>query len=165
MTATISPCGMYRYTLHRNVQKYGFRVSVIMVNPSTADADNNDATIRKLIGFGKGLRWSEFTVVNKFAYRATDVNELRATDVPIGPMNDGYIAAAILQTDLTVVAWGRLNKLPLPLRCRWRTIVKIARALNRPLYSFGVCDDGHPKHPVMPGYDTPLTLWEPPYAM
>lgn len=162
MSATISPGGLYRFTLHRSIQKIGMRACVIMVNPSTADHTNDDATIRKLIGFGKRLQWSELTVVNKFAYRATNINELRDAEYPIGALNDGYIAAAMLDADIVVVAWGSLTKLPSKLRDRWRTIVTMARSLDRTLYCFGICEDGHPKHPVMLAYANQLIRWESP---
>jgi len=161
--ATISPCGTYRYNLHRKVQDHGFKASVIMVNPSTADAETNDATIRKIIGFAKGFQWSEFTVVNKFAYRATDVNELRNATDPIGPANDGFIMSALMETQITLVAWGSLKKLPLPLWLRWRRIYAMARQIDRPLYCLGTCADGHPKHPLMLGYATQMEQWRPPY--
>jgi hypothetical protein len=135
-----------------------------MVNPSTADATENDATIRKLIGFAQRHAWSEFTVVNKFAYRATDVNELRNAVDPIGPDNNNHILTAMAGADIIVVAWGRLKKLPLPLWRRWRYVHETALLLGKPLYCLGTCDDGHPRHPVMLGYDTPLEIWEPPYA-
>jgi hypothetical protein len=138
VTAILSPCGTYRYSLTRSLGQPGFKACVIMVNP--------------------------FTVVNKFAYRATDVNELRTAVDPIGPLNDHHIFAAMIQASMIVVAWGSLNKLPLPLWRRWRVVAGIARALDKPLYSWGVCKDGHPCHPVMLGYDTPLTICEPPYA-
>lgn len=163
-SATISSCGTYRYNLHRSVQSHGFNASVIMVNPSTADADTDDATIRKLKGFAKEFQWADFTVVNKFAYRATDVNELRDASDPVGPANDGYIMDALLRTNITVVAWGSLKKLPMPLWLRWRRIWEMAQQLERSLYCLGTCADGHPKHPLMLGYATKLELWNHPYA-
>lgn len=165
MTAIISPCGTYRYWLTRRLAceaEHVVKVCVIMVNPSTADATENDATIRKLIGFGRLLDWSEFTVVNKFAYRATDVNELRNCDNAIGPLNDGYIGLAMLEADLVFVAWGASGKLPAPLRQRWRDIAEFAGAHGIRLYCWGVCEDGHPRHPVMIAYDTPIKQWWPP---
>ena len=160
--ATISPCEQYRYNLHRTINLHGFKVCVVMVNPSTADATANDATIRKLIGFGKGFQWSEMTVVNLFAFRATDVNELRSAIDPTGPFNDGHILEAMFNANYVVVAWGRLAKLPPQLRDRWRSIVGLANALNKSMYCLGTCDDGHPKHPVMLGYANQLSKWEPP---
>jgi hypothetical protein len=168
MSAVISPCGKYRYALTRHLPFNGLiparRACIVMVNPSTADATQDDATIRKLFGFAQRHGWSEFTVVNKFAYRATDVNELRDAVDPIGPDNDNHILCAMAQADIIVVAWGRLKKLPLPLWLRYRYIVKVAAMLGKPLYCLGTCDDGHPRHPVMLPYDTPLTIWEPPHA-
>lgn len=155
MSAVISNCGMYRYQLRRNVQNYGFNACVVMVNPSTADAEADDATIRKVKGFAKGFQWANFTVVNLFAYRATDINELKTASEPIGPLNDGYILDASLRSDITLVAWGSTSKLPPRLRDRWRNVVSL---LTNP-YCLGVCADGHPKHPLMLGYATQMTRW------
>lgn len=161
-SAILSPCGTYRYTLTRIIGGEPYRACVVMVNPSTADATNDDATIRKVIGFAKRHMWSEFTVVNLFAYRATDVNALRGAVDPIGPNNDHHILAAMAQADIVVVAWGSLNKLPGSLWGRFTVITHMARLLGKPLHCLGTCSDGHPRHPVMLGYDTPLELWSPP---
>jgi len=45
--AIISPCGQFRYRLERDTSTCGGITAVIMVNPSTADATQDDATIRK----------------------------------------------------------------------------------------------------------------------
>lgn len=167
MTATLSPCGTYRYTLSRRVFDWtlqGRRACIIMVNPSTADAENDDATIRKLIGFAQRCHWMEFTVVNLFAYRATDVRELADAADPIGPMNDHHILCAMAQADIIVVAWGASAKLPPRLRDRWRVIVHLADGLGKFLDCWGTCDDGHPRHPVMLGYDNLIRQWSPPHA-
>lgn len=168
VSATISPCGQYRYELRRALigwplQRY--TACVIMVNPSTADAEKDDATIRKLIGFGKRLAWSDLIVVNLFAYRATDVNQLAVVSDPIGPMNDGHVMSAMIEADIIIVAWGRRDKVPSKLSHRYEYVVRIARMFHKPLYCWGTCADGHPCHPVMLGYDTPLVPWEPPHAM
>lgn len=164
MSATISPCGKYRYTLHRTVGGGTTRACVVMVNPSTADATENDATIRKLIGFGKVLGWSEFTVVNLFAYRATDIHHVHDAVEPIGRNNNEHILIAINQADIVVFAWGASGKLPPRLRDRWKHIDCIAFACGKKPYCLGTCKDGHPRHPVMLPYSTPLTPWEAPNA-
>jgi hypothetical protein len=132
-----------------------------MVNPSTADATEDDATIRKLKGFCARQGWRGFVVVNIHAFRATDVNELKRAVDPVGPLNGGFILGAILKTDVTVCAWGSLGKLPPHLRNGWRSVVSIAKATNRPLLCWDVCADGQPKHPVMLGY-CDAVAWEPP---
>ena len=49
--AAISPCGRYRYALWRKWSDMGPLATFLMLNPSTADASENDATIRKCIGW------------------------------------------------------------------------------------------------------------------
>jgi len=71
MTAAISSCGTYRYRLERHGLAGAGAVAWIMVNPSTADATNDDATIRKVIGFTERLGGGWAIVGNKFAFRAT----------------------------------------------------------------------------------------------
>jgi len=159
MSAIISECGRYRYELRRSVQRHGFKACVIMVNPSTADAEIDDATIRKIKGFAKGFQWSEFIVVNLFAYRATDVNELRSVSDPIGELNNLYTIDAMMRSDIVMVAWGASAKLPTHLRKRYQFIVDSLAAMNKPAYCLGVCADGHPKHPLMIGYATQLERW------
>jgi len=58
MTATISPCGKYRYFLSREIGQELGVATFIMLNPSTADATKNDPTIRKCMGFARkwGMR-------------------------------------------------------------------------------------------------------------
>lgn len=55
MSAIISACGRYRYRLERQfdgASESGV-VAFIMVNPSTADAEQDDPTIRRCITFAK----------------------------------------------------------------------------------------------------------------
>ena len=80
-TAIISACGLYRYTLTRKVdaKQSGKTACFIMLNPSTATATDDDATIRKLIGFSERLGFSEFTVVNLFAFRTKSPKVLKET--------------------------------------------------------------------------------------
>lgn len=150
----------YRYRLERDIKERGFVASIIMVNPSTADATNNDPTIKKLIGFGERLGWRKIIVGNLFAFRATDVRELSNAIDPVGPYNDGHLLRILIDSDVTIVAWGRSDKVPRHLRSRFKYIVDIAKALDRKLYCFGTCDDGHPKHPVMIAYSSILKSWE-----
>jgi hypothetical protein len=85
VSAVISPCGLYRYRLERHGLSGAGAVAWIMVNPSTADATQDDATIRKVIGFTERMGGGWAIVGNKFAYRATDVRELRRRRRPARP--------------------------------------------------------------------------------
>jgi hypothetical protein len=138
---------------------FGPVAAVIMVNPSTADAEVDDATIRRVIGFGKRLGWSKVVVGNVFAYRATDIRELARAVDPSGPDNLGHLGEILAQSDLAIVAWGTLSKLPPSLREEWRTVSEIGASLGVSLKCFGIAKDGHPRHPLMLKYDLELVDW------
>lgn len=74
--AEISPCGKYRYKLWRIWDDSKPKVLFIMHNPSTADADEDDPTIRRCIGFAKSWGYGGIYVGNLSPYRATDPYEL-----------------------------------------------------------------------------------------
>ncbi len=161
MSAIISPCGLFRYRLERTTGITSTRtVAGIMVNPSTADATANDHTIRKWIGFSETIGAAKFIIGNKFAYRSKDVTDLQRAVDPIGPDNDKHIEQILRDADLHIVAWGTLGKLPPNLRYRWREVKAIADKVGCPLYCWGTAKDGHPKHPLTLGYDTPLIPWQ-----
>ena len=80
MSAVISECKRYRYVLTREA-RYGSipcsRLMWLMLNPSTADARADDATIRRCRGFSQALGYGgAFMVGNLFALRATDPRAL-----------------------------------------------------------------------------------------
>lgn len=130
-----------------------------MVNPSDADEEIDDPTIRKVDGFTRRLGFGRATVVNEFAFRSKDVAALRLATDPVGPENDLYIEQVMREASLFIVGWGSLAKLPPHLRHRWREFCAIADRVGIELYCFGTCADGHPRHPCMTGYKTPLTPW------
>ena len=75
--AVISQDERHRYSLTRRWGD-GPRVCCwIMLNPSTADATTDDPTIRRCIGFTHAWGYDALTVVNLYAWRATDPADLR----------------------------------------------------------------------------------------
>lgn len=159
--AVISPCGLYRYRLEREMGA-GLTAAGIMVNPSTADGLSDDATIRKWLGFAARHNIGRFIIGNKFAYRATDVKMLRTASDAIGPENDAHLEQIMRDADIHIVAWGPLAKLPPNLRSRWRDVTAIADRVGCKLMCFGTAQDGHPRHPLMLAYETPLVPWSTP---
>jgi hypothetical protein len=160
-SAVISDCGLYRYRLERDGTGEGATV-IVMVNPSTADATQDDRTIGKLRGFGERNEWGRLIVGNLFAFRATDVRELGGQTDPVGPLNDWHLAAMMNEADRVIVAWGPVSKQPRAYRgIRWRKVLDIAG--NRPVYSIGApAKCGHPCHPLMLPYDSQITRWSRP---
>lgn len=166
MGAVISPCGTYRYRLERDISILpGPTIAWIMVNPSTADAENDDATIRKVLGFSRRFGAGRVIVGNLFAFRATDIRALRTATDPIGPEAGEHLRQITGEAQRIVVAWGPLAKLPRRLRARWREVVGIAEARRRVLMCLGTAQDGHPLHPLMQSYDRALVPWIPPAAL
>jgi hypothetical protein len=140
----------------------GPTVALVGVNPSTADELLDDATIRKDLGFAQRHGWRRIIKANKFAYRATDVRELRTAADPIGPENDRYLREIFAEADLIVPCWGPLAKLPASLRDRWRSVSGMMTESGKPVRCFGTAKDGQPRHTLMLPYSTPLIEWRPP---
>jgi len=158
-SAVISDCGCYRYRLERDLRRPGRVAAVIMVNPSRADGELDDPTIRKWIGFSPRLGIGRLIVVNACALRAADVRELGAAPDPIGPDNDRHIEQALRDADLHIAAWGCLAKLPPRLRGRWREVSAIADRLGCRLMCLGLARDGQPLHPLRLSYSRELTAF------
>lgn len=161
-SAVISDCQRFRYRLERQAAQEGRTAAFIMVNPSTADATDNDHTIRKLLGFAERHDIGRIIVGNKFAFRATDVKALRTAADPVGPDNDRHLEQIMRDADLHILAWGPLAKLPPNLRSRWRDVASIADRVGCRLMCLGSAQDGHPRHPLMLAYAATLTDWRMP---
>jgi len=155
-SAVISECGRYRYRLERTVADQGPVYAFFGVNPSTADASIDDATVRKWRGFVSRWGGSRFIVGNVFAYRATDVKELARIDAPIGPLNDRYLHEICDEADILVPCWGDRAKLPQGLRKHLDYALSYVQSMGKPVMSFGLSKGGDPRHPLMLGYATPL---------
>ena len=165
-SAVISMCGKYRYRLERDLRPGwgdGTRTMTwIMVNPSTADASTDDATIRKVCGFAERHGCDRVIVGNLFAWRTPNVRDLALVADPCGPENDRHLEEMIRESDLLVCAWGTANKLPVTLRQRYTIIRDIAQTHGVTTRCFGIARDGHPRHPLMLSYATPIEFWRPP---
>lgn len=163
--ADISACGLYRYRLWRDWgHADGPRVCWVMLNPSTADATDDDPTIRRCIGFSRAWGAHGLTVVNLFAWRATDPRELtrRSSDITIGEGNNDVIADATARARLVICAWGS----PGDTYVRKNTHVRahdVARILrHRALHCLGTAKDGQPRHPLYLASNLTPTLWRAP---
>lgn len=162
--AIISACGAYRYTLHRHIpgtQSSGKPCLFIMLNPSTADATQDDPTIRRCIGFAKREGCSGLTVVNLFGLRATDPTELTKHPDPFGPDNAYHIVNQIQRHQrrgIIVAAWGA-NRFAQTYESI--DVLKMALVNNWAL-CLGVTGGGHPRHPLYVKNDQPLIPWVPP---
>lgn len=145
MSATISPCGRYRYTLHRKIStplRWIRPVMFIMLNPSTADASKDDPTIRRCISFAERWGCTSLTVVNLFALRSTDPRALILESDPVGPENNMHIADQMAkhQHGFVVAAWGTHPAA----RVRAEEIIRKYGTFQ----CLGLTKAGHPRHPL-----------------
>lgn len=155
-TAELSPCGVYRYTLTREWED-GQCVVWLMFNPSTANATEDDPTIRKCVGFSKRWGYGRMVVVNLFAVRSTDpkaVARMSMADAE-GPMNGYWIIEAAKEGREVICAWGCAQHLP-RIAERIGNVVALIRkhAPDTPLTCLGRRQDQHPRHPLMLAYAT-----------
>ncbi len=151
--ATLSQCQRYRYSLRRTWADGHRTVCFIMLNPSTADAEIDDPTIRRCIGFGKRWHFDALEVVNLFALRATQPVALLAANDPVGPDNDAAIMQASERAGLIICAWGAE---PLAVD---RALPVTAMLKRHPLYCVGVTKSCRPKHPLYIRGDQQPVLW------
>lgn len=140
MRAKMSPCRSYRYSLERHWNVKLPSVMFIGLNPSTADEQTDDPTVRRCIGFAKRWGFGSLILTNLFSYRSKDPKHLLVVDDPIGRWNDRWIDQAAERADLVVAAWGALGGIMA------RDQVVAARIAT--LYCLGKTKGGHPRHPL-----------------
>lgn len=159
-TAKISDDGLYRYGLVRRWDPHESPFATfIMLNPSTADAERDDRTIRRCMGFARAWGMGGLHVLNLYAYRSTDPDLLWTVDDPVGPENDHHLtkhALAHANSGWPMVAGWGVNAKP----------DRVAEVLALPgmrhaLKALGVTKSGAPRHPLyMPGDTLPIP-WRP----
>ncbi|SFI15082.1 DUF1643 domain-containing protein [Albimonas pacifica] len=139
--AVISDCGLYRYRLWRRWGA-GPTCVFIMLNPSTADAKQDDPTIRRCIGFAKREGCGGLVVANLFAYRATSPKDMKAASDPVGPKNDEHLRwCADLATGPVIAGWGTHGSF------MGRAAV-VRRMLSGRISHLGLTAAGEPRHPL-----------------
>lgn len=110
--AIISDCSKYRYQLWRIWDKTKPFVMFIMLNPSTADSDIDDPTIRRCIGYAKSWGYGGVYVGNLYAYRATEPSVLREVDNSIGIDNEKHLKEMDSKCEKIICAWGNRKGRP-----------------------------------------------------
>ena len=149
--AVLSDDGLHRYLLRRAWDHAKPRALFIMLNPSTADAEVDDATIRSCIRLCRSWQFGSFEVVNLFSFRATNPAELIDASDPIGPDCGKVMSAAFERCDLYICAWGTnvAASWHPKHRDRARMVLSDLRSYRRPaIYCLGTTKSGAPKHPL-----------------
>jgi hypothetical protein len=128
----------------------------VMLNPSTADANIDDPTIRRVINFTKAAGHPAAVVLNLYALRATDPVELDRHPDPIGPENGYYLDVYATGPGVVVCAWGAR-----PVARARAFDVMHSHLESADLVSLGTTKAGAPRHPLYVPAATPLTHFGP----
>lgn len=155
--AVLSDCGDYRYSLTRSWGT-GAQLTFVLLNPSTADAEVDDQTVRRCVGYALLQRCTGVEIVNLYGLRSTDPAALRCHPDPVGPENDRHLASAVQRSTAAdqpaVVAWSGLAPPA-------RVAVALAGPLaGAPLRCLGLTRAGRPRHPSR-GVYRELIAWTP----
>jgi hypothetical protein len=165
--AHISPCGRWRWSLTR-AWRPGCGMMIVMLNPSTADGEQDDPTIRRCIHFVTREGFGGFHVVNLLPWRETDPAVMWRRLVSEPPK------VRMEAAQLNAEAWHRAAMMTHgPILCAWgadpsaasyaHQFVEQARAWpDRPLVCLGATKSGAPRHPLYVRGDAPLIPWSPP---
>lgn len=172
--ASISRCGRYRYRLWREwrlhpepaqwdmwtdggrpvldgagVQLGEPKVCIfVMLNPSTADGDVDDPTIRRCVAFARRWGFDRLEVLNLFAFRATDPRallRLNDNDDAVGPENREAFRDVLFPPRLVgkiVCAWGAHGGY----LGQDETVLGWLDGYER--FALGLTKEGHPRHPL-----------------
>lgn len=158
--ARVSDDGAHRYLLGRSWDTPYKTVTFVMLNPSTADALADDATIRRCVGFARRWGFNRLLVVNLYAFRSTDPRNLLSAPDPVGPKNDATILEAVAVSHLVICAWGAHEAVK---RCPER-VARVLRLLEpvEHVEALQLTRDGHPWHPLYVPYEVTLVPFPPP---
>ena len=138
-----SPDRRYRYVLWRiwSSRPPERIFMVIGLNPSTADEEQDDPTIRRCVTFSRREMCDALLMTNIFAFRATKPEEMKAAGTQaIGDDNDAWLARCASLATHIVACWG--------VHGEFLNRGTYVRNLIQNLQCFGKTKNGHPKHPL-----------------
>lgn len=142
-SAELSSCGQYRYWLSRRISMGERTVLFVGLNPSTADASEDDPTIRRCVGFARAWGFDWLLMGNVNAWRSTDPKGLPADPLTaVGPGNQDALKWMTQKAEIVIAAWG--NE---PLNSYARQLSLMIAALPHARH-LGLNKNGTPKHPL-----------------
>lgn len=156
--ADFSECENYRYSLFIRWSESEPLATFIGLNPSTADEQKDDNTLRRCKGFALRFGYGGMIMVNLFAWRDTDRSVLRRLKNPIGEdgtcfspcgrrfqnYNDLAIFNAVRQAGITIAAWGNDGRI----LYRAAKVKIMLRDFGQSLHCLKITAGGNPQHPL-----------------
>ena len=155
-TAIFDRTEQYRYQLGRRWQPNGSTVTFIMLNPSTADASQDDPTLRACMQFAQRWDYAALSVVNLFGYRTPHPKVLKQAADPIGAENDAYVLRAVEKAEAVVLGWGNYGGF----LGRDRAILNLLTPYQKKLHYLERNKSGQPRHPLYIRRESPLRSFD-----
>lgn len=164
--ACFSACGHYRWWLWRQWQPLRPELVFIGLNPSRADGQRDDPTLRRLVGFAQAWGYGSVRVLNLFGRITPNPALLKRCNDPVGPDNDLWLRRGLAEacsaknrSDSAAVwlGWGNQG--------RWlgrdqQLLALLQEAAMPPrLLALGLTALGQPRHPLYaPATTRPVQL-------
>lgn len=126
----------HRYELSRHWDLSKSDILFIMLNPSIANEDIDDPTIKRLISFTREFKHGGFFVANLFTY-ITPYSKTLDTSIGLTKLNLKTIKNLVNKVNEVIYAWGNSIKEPQELK----NLVKNPKCFGKNL-------NGTPKHPL-----------------
>lgn len=150
--AVMSSDERYRLTLRRGWNLDAHYAMFIGLNPSTADANEDDPTIRRCVRFAHDWGYGGIYMLNVYAYRATDPKVMLKAEDPNGMGNDMGLRFYSRRAGIIIAAWG--------VNCPIEREKEVCKIIDRPIHCLGLTKDGRPRHPLYVKADTqPQLFW------
>lgn len=151
--AKLSDCGKHRFWLYRCWEEKEddfMELMLIGLNPSTANADNDDPTIRRIIGLAKSNGYDAILMTNLFSFITAYPSELDYQT--IDELNLQVLKANGSSAADVCFCWGNFD-----VKGKEKPIIEMfPNAL-----CFGKNKNGSPKHPLYLKADTELVKFRP----
>lgn len=154
--AVFSGCGTWRYLLWRMPAPHGKLAGIGMLNPSQADEQRDDPTIRQCRARARQSGLSGLLVWNLFAYRAILPADLKRAGDPAGPHNQAAIVLGLTLARRTILAWGVHGSH----RGQDQAVLRLCREAGTPISVLGLTAAGQPRHPLYLPRGTRLRRWD-----
>lgn len=137
--------GRYRYLLWRTWDETHPHLLWVLLNPSTADEQTDDPTLRRCNRFSREWQYGGLEIVNLFAFRTPHPHDFYRAADPIGSENDHYLAAAAARAAGIILAWGEKGTY---LQRDRAVLALLSLHTTQPLSCLGTAQHGCPRHPL-----------------
>lgn len=152
-SAIFSQDRRYRYLLTREWDDTLPMLCWIGLNPSVADADKLDPTLRRVIGFAKRDGYGSVLVGNAFALVTPYPRVMRRKGFgAVGPDNNRQLLAMAYRADRVVVGWGVGGAY----LGRGEAVDELLTQAGHSLWCWGHTKEWCPAHPLYLPKDVPL---------